>query len=197
MPQDQIAEKLLVANLREGSEPAFRKLYDTYQKDIYAYSLSLLKSEAKAKDNLQDVFLKVWLNKEKLDPELSFKSFVFTITRNLAFNTLSKSASTRKLREAVFYKSQKMSSPADRQLMEAHYQELKQQAVDELSPRCKRVFEMSRNRGMTHQEISEELGVSRQTVKNQITSALSKIKEFLLLHGDMAFLLLFLAEISQ
>lgn len=194
---EQDSKKLIVINLKAGSSSAFRQLYTIYHNDIYAYSLSLLKSKARAKDLVQEVFMKIWLKRETLNPELSVKSFLFTITRNLAFNELSKAANKRKMREAVFYKSQKVNDPADQQLMEAHYEKIKQQALAELTPRCKLVFEMSRQNEMTYQEISEELGVSPNTVRNQMSSALSTIKEYLLLHGDVVFLLVFLAELVQ
>lgn len=191
---DENTEKLLVLNLQKGNERAFRKLFEWYQPAIYAYSLSLLKSKPRAEEIVQEVFLKVWLNRKKLNPELSFKSFVFTIARNLAFNALAKGANNKKLQEAIFYKSQQRHNPTDRRLLEADYEKLKQQAIAELSPRCKLVFQMSRNDGKSYQEISQELGVSVNTVKNQMSSALGTIKEFLVRHGDIAFLLAFLVH---
>lgn len=192
---DRTEDKILVAGLRKGSREAFEKLYQLYASDIYAFSMSLLKSKALAEDVVQEVFLKVWLKRSEINPDLSFRSFIFTIARNLAFNTLAKAANHSKLREVVFYKSQKKESTVEEKLMEEHYEKLKDRAIRELTPSCKRVFEMSRKEGKSYQEISEELGVSINTVKNQISIALNAIRIFLAKHGDITFLLLFFMEL--
>lgn len=187
-------EQFLVLRLQKGSEGAFRKLFDRYRQDIYAYSFSLLKSKPQAEEIVQEVFLKVWLNHEKLDPSLSFKSYIFTIARNLAFNSLAKAANDLKLKERIFYKSQTGANLTDTRLLEADYEKLKNRAIEELSPRCKLVFQMSRNEGKSYDQIAKELGISTNTVKNQMSTALASIKEFLSLNGDIVFLFIFLAD---
>jgi len=187
-------EQFLVLRLQKGSEGAFRKLFDRYRHDIYAFSLSILKSKHQAEEVVQDVFLKVWLNHENLDPSLSFKSYIFTIARNLAFNILAKAANDVKLKERIFYKNQTGCSLTDTRLLEEDYEKLKNRAIDELSPRCKQVFQMSRNDGKSYEQIAKELGISTNTVKNQMSTALASIKEFLSLNGDIVFLFIFLSE---
>jgi len=188
-------EQFLVLRLQKGSESAFRNLFDRYRHDIYAYSLSILKSKDLAEEVVQEVFLKVWLNHEKLDAGLSFKSYIFTIARNLAFNNLAKAANEIKLKERLFYKSQTYINLADTRLLEADYEKLKNRAIEELSPRCKLVFQMSRDDGKSHEQIAQELGISINTVNNQISTALASIKKFLSLNGDIVFLFIFLAHI--
>jgi len=86
--ENKIAEN--VAALSSGDESAFRWLFDHYHNDILAYSIKLVKQKAQAEEITQDVFVKVWSHREKLNPNLSFKSFLFTITKNLCFNFLKK-----------------------------------------------------------------------------------------------------------
>ena len=76
------SEKLLVSELKGGNEKAFRSLFDLYYQDIYGYSISILKSKEAAEENVQDVFMKVWMNRESLNLEQSFKAYIFTIARN-------------------------------------------------------------------------------------------------------------------
>ncbi len=189
-------EQILISNLRNGNERAFQKLFDKYRNQIYAYSLSVLKSKPQAEEIVQEVFLKVWLNQEKLDPTLNFKSYVFTIARNLAFNVLAKAANDQKLKDRIFYKSQNRESMTDTKLLEADYAKLKNQAIEKLTPRCRMVFHMSRNEGKSYEEIAHELGISKNTVKNQMSNSLAIIKEFLRVNGDIVFLFIFLAENS-
>ena len=105
----------------QGNEKAFNKLFNTYRDDIYGYSVSMLKNQILAEGIVQDVFLNIWLHKDRLDTNLSFKSYLFTITRNLTFNLISKVANNRKLKEEVFYSSQKAFSPIEDKITEADY----------------------------------------------------------------------------
>ena len=101
-------EILLVKELRNGNEKAFRKLFDSYRNDLYKFSLSMVCSKNYAEEIVQDVFMKVWIKRESLNPEMSFKSYLFTITRNKNIKFLKKAANNKKLREEIFYKNQKL-----------------------------------------------------------------------------------------
>jgi RNA polymerase sigma-70 factor (family 1) len=176
------SEQLLVIELKNGNESAFRALYDFYYQDIYGYSISLLKSKELAEENVQDVFLKIWLHRENLNPEQSFKSFLFTIARNQAFNLLSKAANDMLLKEEVFYTSEKSYVAGDITLREEDCKRLKKQAIKQLPPKRKRIFKMSRKQGKTYEEISQELGISVNTVKSQMSKALESIRQFFQAH---------------
>lgn len=187
-------EKLLVKQLMNGNEKAFSALFNTYRNDVYGYSISMLKTHVLAEEIVQDVFLNVWQHKERLNPSLSFKSYVFTITRNLTFNLISKVANNRKLKEEVFYKSQQSYSPIEDKLAEADYEIIKKKAIDQLPPKRKIIFEMSRNEGMSYEEISKELNISVSTVKGQTSKALATLRDFLQTHGDVAILITLLSS---
>lgn len=169
----------LSCELKNHSERAFRKLFDLYYQDIYRYSFSLLKSKEYAEENVQEVFLKVWLHRENIDPEKSFKAYIFTIARNLAFNFLNKAANDASLKEEVFYTSQKSYDQGDYSIREEDCKKLRKQAIKQLPPKRKKIFKMSRKHGKTYEEISQELGISISTVKNQMTKALESMRIFL------------------
>ena len=182
-------EKLLIVKLSGGDEKAFRKLLDTYRHVIYAYSFNLLKSSENANEIVQDVFMRVWLNKETLNPNLSFKSYVFTIARNLCFDFLKKATNNLKLREDIFYRSQNLHSPIDRKLREEECKLIKNQAVNSLTPKQKLIFTMSRENDKSYIEISDELGISVSTVKNQMSKSLSTIRSVLRATGILSLLI--------
>lgn len=179
------SEKLLVSELKNGNEKAFRQLFDLYYQSIYGYSISLLKSKEAAEENVQDVFMKVWQNRENLDPDLSFKAFIFTIARNQAFNTLNKAANDLALKEAVFYESQKSHEYGDYSIREADCKKLRKQAIKQLPPKRKQIFKMSRKKGMSYEEISKELGISINTVRNQMSKALESMRVFFQVHDEI------------
>ncbi len=178
------SEQLLVSEIKNGNERAFRKLYDFYYQEIYGYSISLLKSKDLAEENVQEVFLKIWLHRENLNLEQSFKSYLFTIARNQAFNLLNKAANEVLLKEKVFYSSEKSHAEGDFSIREADCKKLKKQAIKQLPPKRKRIFKMSRKEGKTYEEISQELGISVSTVKNQMSKALESMRDFFQLHDE-------------
>jgi RNA polymerase sigma-70 factor (family 1) len=184
-------EKLLVIEIIDGNEKAFQQLFESYYKDIYTYSWSILKSHEYAQEMVQEVFLSVWLHREKLNPELSFKSFIFTITRNLSFNFLKKLANDKKLRETLFYKSQKNCNTTDTHVQDADYDKIKYAAIENLPPKRKHIFELSRNQDMSYEDISFQLGISVSTVKTQMSKALKFIRQFLKVNGDITFFLFY------
>ncbi|MCK0147653.1 RNA polymerase sigma-70 factor [Arenibacter sp. F26102] len=191
---DKTAEK--VAALSSGDESAFRWLFDHYHNDILAYSTKLVKQRVQAEEITQDVFVKVWSYREKLNPNLSFKSFLFTITKNFCFNFLKKAAQDRFLAHNVFYESQLSSVSSDNGLAEADLEKLQNGAIAALPPRCRQIYTMSRNHGKSYEEIGSELGISPNTVKNQMSKALSIIRDYLMLHGDIVLLLSILLIIN-
>jgi len=189
-----INNKLLVTALMVGNEKAFSELFNIYCNDVYAYSLSMLKNQALAEEIVQDVFLNIWLHRDRLNADLSFKSYVFTITRNLTFNLISKVANSHKLKEEVFYVSQKSYSPIEDIIDDADYDAIKQKAIEQLPPKRRAIFEMSRNEEMSYEEISKELNISVSTVKGQMSKALADIRDFLETHGDVTLLITLLSS---
>ena len=185
------SDKLLVKELIAGNEKAFHSLFDAYKQDVFLYSLSLLKSNTLADEVVQEVYITVWLKREYLNPSLSFKSFLMTITKNKALNILKKAANDEKLREAVFYRSQKSYNPIYDQIRDKRLEEVKERALDALPPKRRLIFEMARNEGMSYDAISEELGISKNTVKSQMRKALETLRNFLIDQKDITLTLLF------
>lgn len=179
------SEKLLVSELKNGNERAFRSLFEFYSNDIYGYSLSILKSKELAEENVQDAFLKVWLHRENLQIEKSFKSFLFTIARNQAFNMLTKAAKDLVLKDEIFYNSQKTHDNVDYFIREAECKKIEKQAIKKLPPKRKKIFKMSRKQGKSYEEISQELGISLSTVKSQMNKALETMRDLFKPHDGI------------
>jgi RNA polymerase sigma-70 factor (ECF subfamily) len=185
-------EKLLIKELIEGNNKAFRKLFDYYRNDLYKFSLSMVCSKDYAEEIVQDVFMKVWIKRESLNPEMSFKSYLFTITRNKNIKFLKKAANDRKLREEIFYKKQKFANSIDIYVRESELEFIKKEALDKLSPRRREIFEMSRNENKSYEEIAAELGISISTVRNQMSKSLEILRDFILKNKEIGIgLLLF------
>ncbi|WP_293787424.1 sigma factor [uncultured Pedobacter sp.] len=94
-------EKKLLIELKDGDQAAFRQLYQIYSEKLASKLIYLLKSEDLAQDILQDVFLKIWINREMIDTELSFGAFLYKIASNLSKNVIRKNVYDQLMRHEV------------------------------------------------------------------------------------------------
>lgn len=179
-----------VKDLSQGDEGAFRWIFENYYKDVHTYSIRFVKEKVFAEEITQDVFVKIWSQRENLKVELSFEAFIFTITKNMCFNFLKKAANEKVLASKVFLEDNAVSVASDVPLIDAEYQEIGQRAVGNLPPRCREIYTLSRNHGKSYEEISVEMGISPNTVKNQMSKALGLMRDYLLVNSDIALLLL-------
>jgi RNA polymerase sigma-70 factor (ECF subfamily) len=174
----------LLARIAEGDEKAFVPIYHHYRRRIYSYAYHLSGNSAQADELVQDVFLKVWLHRDKIPHILRFDNWLFTIARNQVFDmlkTMAKEASLR--RQMVGLLDPDVNPVEDRVLTRENEQQL-QQALDKLSPRQKLIFNLSRNQGMKHEEIASHLHISRHTVKTHLVQALKTLRSILHFPAD-------------
>lgn len=186
----QISDKILVEQLASGSERAFRCLFDKYHQDIFIFSKSILKLDSLAEEIVQEVFLKVWLKASELNPDLDFKSYIFTIARNLSLNSLRSAVNNRKLTEEIFYMNSGLGKPSDQILLDEELEIIRIKAIESLPAKRKEIFILSRTEGKSYNEISNELGISINTVKVQMSKALDTLRKYIQIHGDLTLLIL-------
>ncbi|MBS1602830.1 MAG: RNA polymerase sigma-70 factor, partial [Bacteroidetes bacterium] len=170
-------EKSLLGLVARGDESAFHTLYTHHRNHVYGIALRLLQSASLAEDVLQEVFLKIWIGREKL-PEINcFRAYLNTITRNHIYNTLRKQAYEELLLERLL--PLQMASLRGTALDDISYRELRedlQRVIETLTPQQKRVFELSRMEGLKHEDIARQLNVSRETVKKHVSEALRMVR---------------------
>ena len=155
----------------------FDIIYKKYSRRLYGFVFRYIKQETDTEEIVQEVFIKIWKSRDKIDVYSSFESFLFTIAHNTMVNLLKKRAVEQKYVEHV--KSMQSIDETYELTDEIHYQELKhrfQGLLDELSPRQKEIFQLSRYEGLSNKEIAEKLGISTNTVKNHLVTTLSFLK---------------------
>ncbi|MEJ8818708.1 RNA polymerase sigma factor [Lacibacter sp. H407] len=188
-PFDEIE---LMERLKRGDQQAFLTLYDRYHPLVYNWVLKLVKVPELAEDIVQEVFIKIWQIKERLNPEQSFPAFLYKISRNQAFALLKKIASDETLRSKVMTELGSNAESAENRLLWQQYEKLLNHAVEQLPVQRKKVFKLCRQEGMSYEEVATELGISRNTVKEHMVMAMKNIREYFSQHGDMSLLFLFL-----
>ena len=172
-------ERELLHRLTGGDETAFRTLYDHYRNDVYAFAIGITRSLPLAEEIVQDTFIRLWQNREKLPDIQKFDSWLFTIARNLCYTALRKLALDRKVTGIHERQAEQSVATAEDIIITRENQELVQAAINQLPEQQRRVYLLSREAGMTYDEIAAELSISRNTVKEHLRRAVAAIRTYL------------------
>lgn len=182
---DIYKERELLDRLSKGEEYAFRTLFNRYREKVYSFSLTMVKSEETAEEITQDVFVGIWLNREKFAAVERFDAYLHRIVRNRAFDHLRKMANDTAYRSWLWQHLRELHNRTEEDIIHKDYLHLLSEAVHRLPPQQQQVFSMRRNKGMTNREIASTLNISQNTVKNHMALALKSIKTYLNLHSDI------------
>ena len=172
-------ERELVIRLIAGDEDAFCELYAAYKNRLIYFAMRFLKSREYAEDIFQDAFTVIWESRRFIDPNTSFSSYLYTIVRNRVLNQLRESASEDRLKEQILSQAVDYSNETSNQIFANDLQRLISHALSQLTPRQREIFEMSRNKQMSHKEIAETLGISVNTVQEHISVSLRALRTYL------------------
>jgi len=170
--------KELLIRIAEDDTKAFTQLFDKYWLQVFAHVRTYIKNTGQAEDITQDIFFSIWLNRSKLATVQDFEPWLFVVTRNRTISGM------RKILKETDHGISAIipeiaAVPGDTPVDQLDYKqsrELLQQAVDQMPPRRRQVFQMSRQEGLTHQEIAEQLQISKATVNEHINEALTFLK---------------------
>ena len=155
----------LLTRVAEGDEKAFGMIFHHYRPKIYSYAFHLFRNIGLADELVQEVFLKVWLNRDKLPHLLKFESWVFIIARNQVFDTLKALAKEASALKQMAHLLDPEANLVEDQFLDKENELRLQQALDHLSPQQKLIFTLSRHQGMKHEEIASRLNVSRKSIE--------------------------------
>jgi RNA polymerase sigma-70 factor (family 1) len=167
------------------NDESFRRLFDNYKNRLYGYVLTIARSAYVAEEITQEIFIKLWLCRDILHEVDNLDGYIFTIARNRTFNHLRKAAfDSRLLRELQELAMPENNNVEERALL-SEYDRLLRDALDHLSPQRRLVYQLSRDRGLNHEEIAHHLHLSRNTVKNHMVEALRHLRHYLGEHGSV------------
>lgn len=156
---------------------AFYHIYERYFKKLYWFVLKYIKQKEDAEEIVQEVFVKIWESRSKIDVHSSFESFLFTVAYNATISVLRKKASESKYIEHIRSLQHVNNSPD--LVDEIYFNELYdkvQSLLNELTPRQKEIFRLNREEGLSHDEIAKKLGISVNTVKKHMANTLAFLK---------------------
>ena len=185
--QNTYEEAKLISLLAKDSEYAFQLIYDRYRNRIYHTAIHYLKSPVLAQETVQDVFLKLWLERKNLNPKQPIEAWLYTVAKNNLLNRLKRIANEWKALHQLQLSSPKSDNSSGDKVEDSQYQQLLQQALLELPAQQQKVFYLARQEQLTYMEIGEKLGISPLTVKTHMARALNHIKTYFAAHGETFF----------
>lgn len=172
-------DKKVVELLRAGNVEAFEKVFFSFADRIYYFSYRYLRNQYDAEEVVQEVFVKLWENKENLNEELSLSGYIFTIARNTIFNQNRKKVNEQAYQEYVRTFLDNISSKTEDDLIYSDIKEIVDKVIEDLPPQRKLVYKMSREKGLSYKEIAQELDLSERTVEAHIRLALKTLTKVL------------------
>lgn len=181
VPHSFVTDSDLLARLRGGDHSAFDELFRQWYEPVVRTANRILHESGVAEELAQDVFLELWRRRETLPDGSSVPGYLLQAVRNRALNHLRHLQVQKK--SQVFVEA--LSEPAEHADADVHTGDLERAirtAIDELPPRTREVFLMSRERNLKYGEIAEQLGISVKAVEANMSRALRQLREKLAPH---------------
>lgn len=172
-------ERLLILRLIDGDEDAFCELYAAYKNRLIYFAMRFLKSREYAEDIFQDAFAVIWQGRRFINPDASFSSYLYTIMRNRILNQLRDLENQDKLKEQILSQAVDYTNETKDEILANDLKTFISRALQQLTPRQREIFEMSREQQMSHREIAETLGISVNTVQESISTSLRALRTYL------------------
>ena len=166
----------LVKALKEGNQLAFSIVYKTYAAQTFSLAFKYLLNKELAEDAVQNLFLKLWLRKEEIDETKPINRYLFTMLKNDLLNTLRDSKKNIYLLEDCLSMVLELEDNSQNENLKQEQMNIIQQALEQLSPQRRKVFEMKVSGKYSNQEIADKLNLSINTIKFQYSQSLKQIR---------------------
>ncbi|MEN6455230.1 MAG: RNA polymerase sigma-70 factor, partial [Prolixibacteraceae bacterium] len=169
-------DSLTVSNLKQGDSEAFDDLFKKYSQRLYSFSLKYLKSEEEAEEVVQEVFLYIWEKRDGLKPDQSFNSYIFAIAYNIIRKYFIRKNRENAYKDEQLYIFLNDGNNLD-QIIDYRFLLEKVESIINLLPaRRKEIFIKRKYEGLAIKQIADDLGISPNTVENQLASAQKQIQ---------------------
>lgn len=180
-PSEDERHRILMTRISAGDRPSLELLIERFWSPLVTYSVGFVGEQDEAEDIVQEAFVQVWRHRDVWRPSGTVSAYLYRITRNLSFNSVRNRKARQKwdrLRAEEVFHSLPPRTAEEEFESELLHEEV-EAAIAGLPERRREIFCLSRYHGLTHREIAEALGISMQTVSNQMTTALNDLRRSL------------------
>ena len=166
----------MIKGLRSGRDSAYEQLFKEYYKPLAVFASTYVEDIETGKEIVQDLFVHLYEKRRALAINSSIKSYLFKSVRNRCLNHI-KHQQVVKMHHDQMKPVVEESENLEDLIRETELEHMVSKVVDQLPPKCKRIFTMSRVSGLSNGEIAQELEISKRTVETQISNALKVLRE--------------------
>ncbi len=184
-------EKEWIRGLQQGDEKALQSIFNQYYKYLLVSAYNIVGDNAKAKDLVQDVFFEIWKKRSQIDIQFSLKAYLRKAVVNRGLNYL-------KMHQRIDWGDDHFDTQAPDQTASPHtlvetsdLQTVINETINNLPPKCKTIFTLSRFEKIAHKEIAQQLDISTKTIENHITKALKLIRSAVDKYNELGIFILF------
>lgn len=175
----EYSETEIIEKIKTGDTKIFEVLFREYYYSLCRFTAGLIKSSSAAEDLVQEIFVKVWENRTKLNPNGSLKVYLYRASMNRALNYLKHLKIVNNWAEVSNSRPQKILPDPEQEFLRKELFSSINDAVKKLPEKCRTIFILQRKEGLTYKEISEVLNISVNTVETQMGRALKKMREIM------------------
>lgn len=159
-------------------EQLFQELFREYEHRLYVFIMKILRSDATARDIIQDVFLKLWIIRSKLPEIENINAFLYRLTENRVYDHLRATATRQEYRQALWDQLQRVNNGEEQPLEKKEYHSIIRDAIKQLPPQRRTVYLLNKDEGLKQKEIAEKLQLSPNTVRNHLSEAIKQIGSY-------------------
>ena len=170
-------EQKWVIAVQAGNIHAFELLFNAYKNRIHLFIKNILVSNADAEELTQEVFVKIWTNRAKIDSNKSICAYIYAVAKNIVYDFLRKKLNQKKYIETIVKEEGLQTENIEQDIFYTETFKLIQALVSQLPAKRKRIFELSRFEGKTYRQIARKLNISENTVDTQIRHALKFLRQ--------------------
>lgn len=167
-----------ITRLRRGDREAFACLYRRYWRKVYHFTSLYITSGADVEEVVQDVFVKLWENRARIDESQSIEGYLFIITRNHVFNYNRQNFNSI-LYRATLQEAMDETYSMEEEINASNLRERAKVLIQALPPRQREVFLLNRVHDLSYKEIAERLDISVKTVERHMAEALKFLRKHL------------------
>ncbi len=178
-------DKELFARIAEGDEAAFEELYHLYLPELYPVIYTVVRTELVIKDIIQEVFLYLWMDREKLADIDNPRHWIFRITYNRSYTWLKKQIARERMARTMQHEQDDHAlwNATEETVQFSEAARLVQEAIRRLPAKSQQIYRMSREQGLKPAAIATQMGMSVQVVKNSLYRSGKTIKTILAEQG--------------
>lgn len=172
-------EHQLLLSVANDDRKAFNELYSYYMSNIYSYIHLICKSKETTEEVVQDLFVKIWVNRKNLENVQHFKSYLYRSAQNLLLDKIRKAQLESRFIHLAEQQQTDSSERSDSPLICRDFKRITQDAINQLPEKRKRIVELRTYDELSLDEIAAHLSISKSVVKKQLYSGLSFIREYI------------------